>query len=146
MSKSTLPPSIATLKNQAKRLRAVLASTGHSIGHSGSLELLAHQHGFKDWNTLHAAMQARAPACPVVTGDHVQGHYLGQFFTGTVMGIQNLMKSDRFRITLMFDAPVDVVKFDSWSAFRKRVSCIITRDGLTIEKTSDGKPHLVLQV
>jgi len=139
-----LPP-LDSLKGQARRLRAGLEADGITIGHGKSLELLAHQYGFKDWNTLHAAAGNRPQASPVAVGARVRGHYLGQPFAAEVIGVQVLPTPGRFRITLDFDQPVDVVTFDSFSSFRKRVSCVIDRDGVTAEKTSDGRPHLRLQ-
>ena len=139
-------PSIEGLKDQAKRLRARLAETGETVGHSKALELIAAQYGYKDWNTLHAAVGNRPPACPVALGDQVGGFYLGQPFRGTVIGTRTLMTEGKYRVTLEFDEPVDVVTFDSFSAFRKRVTCIIDRDGNSSEKTSDGRPHMQLRV
>ena len=52
-------PSIEALKGQAKRLRARLELDGITIGHGKSLELFARQYGYKDWNTLHAAVGNR---------------------------------------------------------------------------------------
>lgn len=46
-------------KQMAGRLRKALASAGHSVSHSQSLEFVAHLHGAKDWNTLAAAGSAR---------------------------------------------------------------------------------------
>ena len=138
-------PSIEALKNQATRLRAKLESEGTPISYSRSLELQAHQYGYKDWNTLHAAVGNQPPPCPVAVGARVCGHYLGQLFAGEVIGVQVLMPG-RFRITLDFDEPVDVVTFKSFSHFRKRVSCVIDRAGTTTEKTSDGHHQLQLEL
>ena len=140
------PPSIDALKNQAKRLRATLVSSDKPITHSKSLELLAHQYGYKDWNTLHAAAGNGPPTCPVSLADKVQGHYLGQPFKGEVIGVQALTSPDRFRVTLQFDEPVDVVTFGSFSNLRRRVSHIIDSTGKTAEKTSDGRPHMQLEI
>ena len=137
-------PSLEDLKAQARRLRATLAADGTSIGHSRALELLAHQHGYKDWNTLHAAIGNRLPPSPVAVGDRVRGRYLSQPFEGEVIGVQILATPDRFRVTLQFDEPVDVVTFDSFSAYRRRVTSTIDRTGRTAEKTSDGRPHMEL--
>ena len=41
-------------KNQAKRLRTSLADRGVEVTHSEALELVAHQYGARDWNTLAA--------------------------------------------------------------------------------------------
>ena len=42
-------------KQQAKRLRTSLAERGVEVTHSEALELVAHQYGARDWNTLAAA-------------------------------------------------------------------------------------------
>ena len=137
-------PTLETLKDQARRLRASLAADGQTVGHGKSLELLAHQYGYRDWNTLRAAVRNRPPTSPVVVGARVQGRYLGQSFRGDVIGVAVLSAPGRFRVVLHFDEPVDVVTFDSFSAFRQRVSCVIDRTGTTAEKTTDGRPHLQL--
>jgi len=146
MTSALTLPSLEALKLQAKRLRATLGTQGNPIGHAQALEMLAHQHGYKDWNTLHAAIGNRPPPAPVAVGDRVRGHYLGQPFDADVIGVQTLSSADKFRITLNFDEAVDVVTFESFSAYRKRVSCTIDRAGRTAEKTSDGRPHLQLQL
>ena len=137
-------PSIETIKDQAKRLRTSLGTDGQHIGHSKALELMAQQYGFKDWNTLHARLGNRAGPGPVELGQRVEGRYLGQAFSGEVRAVRRLHGSERFRVTLQFDQPVDVVEFDSFSAFRQRVSCTIGTDGRTVEKTSNGAPQLQL--
>lgn len=136
-------PSLDALKTQAKRLRASLEQDGDFISHSESLELIAHQYGFRDWNTIHAAVGNRPPASPVQIGARVSGRYLGQPFKGEVIGVETLSPG-RIRITLDFEEPVDVVTFESFSAFRKRVTCIIGDDGETAARTSNGAPHLEL--
>ncbi|MEM7633159.1 MAG: glyoxalase superfamily protein [Pseudomonadota bacterium] len=146
MNISSPLPSIDALKTQAKRLRQELADAGTVIGHSRSLEMLAHQHGYKDWNTLHAAVGNRPPTSPVVAGQRVSGQYLGQPFEGEVRALETFSQADRFRVVLHFDEPVDVVTFDSFSAFRQRVSCFIGHNGMTAEKTSNGEPQLRLQL
>ena len=49
-------------KQQAKRLRTSLAERGVEVTHSEALELVAHQHGARDWNTLAAPAAARRGA------------------------------------------------------------------------------------
>lgn len=146
MNTSLQLPALQDLKDQAKRLRARLEADGTSIGHSKSLELLANQYGYKDWNTLHAAIGNRPLPSPIALGAEVRGRYLGQPFRGEVVAIAALTASDRFRVTFQFDEPVDVVTFDSFSAFRQRVTCTIDRSGRTAEKTSDGQPHVQLEL
>ena len=140
-------PSLEALKAQAKRLRAELESDGHAVSPSRSLELLAHQYGFRDWNGLHAALGNRARSGPPVTlGERVSGRYLGQTFAGEVIGVQALSPPDRYRVTVNFDEPVDVVTFDSFSAFRKRVSAVVDRNGVSAEKTSNRLPQMQLDL
>ena len=45
---------VSELKAQAKRLRERLRSADVILSHSEALELVAHQQGAKDWNTLRA--------------------------------------------------------------------------------------------
>ena len=139
-------PTLDALKSQAKRLRSELAQSGTELGHSRALELMAKQYGFKDWNTLHAAVGNRPQPAPVMLGQRLSGRYLNQPFEGEVIGVQAMAEPGRFRVTLMFDEPVDVVTFDGLSNFRQRVSGVIDRKGVTAEKTSDGTPHLVLKL
>jgi hypothetical protein len=144
MNASQKLPSLDALKAQAKRLRNDLESQGSTLGHSQSLELIAHQLGFTDWNTLHAAIGNRPPPPPYTVGDQVGGRYLGQPFTAEISAVEALSPPGRFRLKLQFDEPVDVVTFDSFSAFRSYVSCVVNLEGVTQEKTSNGQPHLVL--
>ncbi|MCY6381155.1 glyoxalase superfamily protein [Hoeflea prorocentri] len=139
-------PTIETLKDQARRLRKLLEKNGRSMGHSQALEAIAHQYGYKDWNTISARSSNAGPATPVYVGEAVTGTYLGQRFTGRVIGTRVLSAHDRFRVTLHFDSPVDVVSFDSFSAYRQRVTAVIDSRGTTPQKTSNGKPHLQLDL
>ncbi len=137
-------PSIEALKSQAKRLRASLESADRAIGHAQALEAVARQYGFRDWNTLRAKALSNRPKAPVHVGEAVRGEYLGQHFTGRILGVGQLAAADRYRITVKFDEPVDVVTFDSFSAFRQRVHCVVDATGTTPQKTSNGQPHLRL--
>ncbi|MCA1441361.1 hypothetical protein I6F07_14275 [Ensifer sp. IC4062] len=143
--KPTLP-ALDALKDQARRLRSRLASEGEAISHSRSLELVAAQYGYRDWNTLHAAAGNRLPFNPWMPGSRVKGHYLGQAFEAEVLSVQALSaQPGRYRLTFKFDEPVDVVTFESFSAFRQRVTATIDETGRTVEKTSNGRPHLELE-
>jgi hypothetical protein len=138
-------PSLDVLKDQAKRLRDTLGRQGTAINHSKALELIAAQHGFRDWNTLMGVIGNRPTARSYAIGDQVIGHYLGQMFTGTIIAVQTLTSAHgRYRVTFDFDEPVDVITFESWSAYRKRVTCTLDEEGRTLEKTSNGQPHMVL--
>jgi hypothetical protein len=146
MGSSPKLPSLEVLKDQAKRLRDTLNRQGTVVNHSKALELIAGQYGFRDWNTLMGAIGNRPPVRSYSIGEQVIGHYLGQMFTGTIVGVQTLTNAHgRYRVTFDFDEPVDVITFESWSAFRKRVTCTLDEEGRTVEKTSNGQPHMVLQ-
>ena len=48
-------------KLMAKRLRASLADRGVEVTHSEALEIVAHEHGARDWNTLAAEVSTSPP-------------------------------------------------------------------------------------
>lgn len=133
---------VEELKAQAKRLREKLRQTGISLSHSEALEMVAHQHGVRDWNTLHAMAGNRMR---LRVGDRVEGLYLGQPFTAEIRGMTKLGDGAHRRVTLQFDKPVDVVRFDSFSSFRQRVTGEIGWDGRSPRQTSDGEPQLVVR-
>jgi len=144
-------PAISDLKAQAKRLRTQLDTPQTPITHARALELVARQYGYADWNTLCAVSkrceQERARNLsqrPLQVGDEVAGTYLGQQFIGQVIGIRS-MGGGHTRLTLHFDEPVDVVTFDSFSAFRQRVSCTLDEDLVAPTRLSDGTPHMRIE-
>tara|TARA_R110002096_G_scaffold1622_3_gene8544 strand:- start:3128 stop:3577 length:450 start_codon:yes stop_codon:yes gene_type:complete len=145
MNTTTRLPSLEALKAQAKRLRASLHEEGNFISHSEALEFIARQFGYRDWNTIHAAVGNR-PSEILALGSTVSGHYLGQAFRGEILGVTKLAGGSQYRVTLHLDEPVDVVKFDSFSALRRRINGTVGRDGCSTSRTSDGQPHLVLDV
>lgn len=66
-------PSTDDLKQQARRLRTALAARGTELSHGHALELVAAQHGVRDWNTLSASASgpragddAYGPVIPVL--------------------------------------------------------------------------------
>jgi catechol 2,3-dioxygenase-like lactoylglutathione lyase family enzyme len=58
-------------KQMARRLRADLASRDVTLSHSESLELVAHQLGARDWNTLVAGSATEDPLTPPPEGPAV---------------------------------------------------------------------------
>lgn len=137
---------IDSMKTQARRLRDTLARSGENISHSRSLELVARQHGYRDWNTLHASLGNRPAGPPVTLGSKATGRYLGRPFTAKVLGVHSQLAPDRWRIDLQFETPVDVSAFDSFSVWRHRVFATVNADGATTEKTSNGVPQLLLDL
>lgn len=57
--------SIEQAKQMAKRLRTSLQAHNPSLTHSGALELVAQQLGYKDWNTASALLAHDTPASEV---------------------------------------------------------------------------------
>ncbi|VVN24032.1 hypothetical protein PS862_03135 [Pseudomonas fluorescens] len=60
--------SIDQAKQMAKKLRASLQARNQEVPHSTALELVAHQLGYKDWNTA-SAMLAQESTPPAITFD-----------------------------------------------------------------------------
>jgi hypothetical protein len=141
----SLSPTLEDLKQQAKALRQSLERSGHSISHSQSLELIAHQYGHRDWNTLYAALGNR-PAAPFFVGQQLSGAYLGKACSGEVIAVRSIGDGENFRLTMRFEEPVDIIEFESWSSFRSQINATVDRSGRTAEKTSNGQPHLVLNM
>ncbi|MGM4980389.1 MULTISPECIES: glyoxalase superfamily protein [unclassified Rhizobium] len=144
---TTTYPSIDELKVQARRLRQAMAERGDDMSHSAALELIAKQHGLRDWNTLSAlaAKPNDRPDAPFAVGAAVRGRYLNQAFTGKVLAL-SAKSGGLYKITIHFDEPVDVVAFESFSAFRQRINAQVDADGISPRKTSNGVPHLVLDI
>lgn len=143
MSETSPLPELDTLKSLARRLRRALEDEGNFISHSEALELVSHQHGYRDWNTLRAAC-GNTPPQPFQVGSTIRGHYLGQSFTAEIVSVAALAGGEQFALTLNLEEAVDVVTFDSFSAFRKRVRASVRRDGVSVARTSNGQPHLRL--
>lgn len=142
---STSLMSLDALKQRAKSLRKALAETGHAVSHSQSLELLAKQLGHRDWNTLHASLGNRLPL-PFQVGQRVSGRYLGQPFQGELTAVAKRSADGRFIVNVRFDTPIDVIVFDSMTNFRSYAKAVVNQDGYTVEKTSNGEPHLVFDM
>ncbi len=136
--------SIGTLagwKTDAKAFRQAQSERGEAVSHAHALEHVAHANGARDWNTLSA--QAKRPV-RLAPGQRVAGRYLNQPFTGAVHSLTLMDGGNKLRVSLQFDAPVDVVTFDSFSSLRSRVSAVIGAQGRSVKHTSDGQPHLVI--
>lgn len=131
------------LKTEARQYRAAQLDAGRPITHAQSLEMVARFHGFRDWNTASGILPlTRSPAYSV--GERIVGTYLKQPFTGTIIGVAAMGSGALFKLTVQFDAPVDVVEFESFSAFRQRVVATVNRDGISPSRTSDGEPHMLI--
>lgn len=142
----TTPPRPAT-RDQAKRrahaIRRDSAESGTTISLAAALEKVAIELGYRDWNTASARL-SNEPDRPLQVGDRVGGRYLKQAFVGRVLAVREMSGGTGFQITIMFDEPVDVIEFESFSNFRQRIDATISPDGVSWSKTSDGQPHLVV--
>ncbi|MGB0498343.1 MAG: glyoxalase superfamily protein [Rubricella sp.] len=135
-------PTLAEAKAAARRLRADLAGKGQGISHAQALERIAHAHGFRDWNGLHAAIRQGSPP-GWIAGARVSGRYLSQPFAATILSAEEV-RPGWTRLVLDLDTAVDVVRFESFSNRRKRVQGVVGPLGESLERTSDGVPHLVV--
>lgn len=131
-------------KLRARDLRRELAARGVAISHGQALERVAAELGYRDWNTAVARL-SNEPPFTINVGDAVSGAYLKQPFTGRVLAVQEMSGGSHFKVTLHFDEPVDVVSFESFSAFRQRVTATVDADGVSPAKTGDGEPQMVIR-
>ena len=130
-------------KAQAKALRQSLKDRGTAISHAQSLELIAQQHGARDWNTLSARLAQSDATTDLEVGTKVKGHYLGQPYSGEIVSISG-PSGDR-SVEIALDTPIDTVRFDSFSNWRRRIRGTIDKDGRSALKTSDDTPHLTVE-
>lgn len=135
---------IVELAARARRLRRALpvsaAQKRCSPSEEDMLDVLCRL--TREAVAAHNASQHQA--FPPREGYSVTGTYLHQKIRGTVKRLQKLATSDIFRIEVNFDAPVNVSTLPGSSVFRSRVSCLIDENGVSISKTSSGRPYLVL--
>ena len=131
-------------KAEAKALRAAATDKGQHLTQGAALEMVARTHGFRDWNTLCAALDIQ-PGHRRRTGDRVSGRYLGSPFEGTIRSVTP-MAEGWVRLSIEFDTPIDVVAYDSFSNLRRRINTEIGPKGHSRARTSDGVPHLILDL
>ncbi len=129
---------------QAKaRARELKANSEPKLSYAAALEQVAREMGFRDWNTAAARLSNEPEACWQV-GERVSGAYLKRAFRGRVHAVRELHGGEGYELTLHFDDPVDVVDWESFSAFRQRVTALVSPEGVSWKKTSDGVPHLTV--
>jgi Glyoxalase superfamily protein len=135
--------SVSEAKSKAKALRDALVGQGTRISHAQALELVAHQNGARDWNTLHAKL-SRAEPRTLQLGDEVRGKYLGQTFVGRIVALSKIGLN--LNLSIQLDMPIDTVRFESFSNMRRRIRGVIGPDGRSEQKTSDGFPVLAIDL
>jgi hypothetical protein len=134
-------PSALSLKAEARALREQRAAAGTPLGQGAALEEIARRHGYRDWNTAHAALPERV-VTPFQVGQRVKGAYLGKPYIGMVIGVKLLSNMQNYEITVKFDHPVNVSKFASMVHNRQRVTSTIDLRGISLAHTSDGEPQM----
>ncbi|MWD27737.1 hypothetical protein E0K89_009650 [Aquicoccus sp. SCR17] len=134
---------ISTIEEAKARARALRAA-GQAGSHSAALELVAREEGARDWNTLSARLRA-GDGPPFSAGQAVSGRYLSQPFTGRILSVTEA-GGGLWRLQIRFDAPVDTVRFASFSNLRRQIRAEVGRDGRSPRRTSDGAPQLVLDL
>lgn len=131
-----MTPTSSDYKTYARRLREALAADGIAVSHGKALELIARQHGVRDWNTLaaqasdeHAPVQDAVASAPFGVGDAVAGTFNGTPAQGKVIGLSETIKPDLWRVVVKFDPPVDVVTSKLFSSERRRIEMVVGADG-----------------
>ncbi len=137
-------PTLSGLKAEARALREARSLAGAPITQGFALETVAKAHGYRDWNTASARLPERI-AVPFQVGQRVRGTYLGKPFEGLLIGVQLLADMQHFQVTVKFDRPVNVSKFESMVINRQRVVATVDVRGVTSAITGDGQPHMRLQ-
>jgi hypothetical protein len=124
------PDTVPGYKAAAKRLRAALAEDGIAVTHAKALELVAKQNGVRDWNTL-AAQPAAEPngTTPFAVGDKVAGTFNGRDARGRIIGLEETIKPDLWRVTVAFNPPVNAATSQLFTAERRRVQMVVGADG-----------------
>lgn len=140
-SHSSPLPTRIQIKARVRRLRL---QSGNTLSQSQALEQVAHDAGFRDWNTLSAAL-GKSDVPHVRVGQNLTGRYLGHPFSATVLRA-DAVEPGWTRLELDLDTAIDVVRFDSFSAMRKRIRGTIGPRGTSREATSDGVPHLSIDL
>jgi len=135
-------PSVGEAKDLARKLRSLRLRRGRPITQSAALERIARRWGWRNWNTFRAAAAPVDRRAPARHGAQVSGRYLGRPFTGRVLRVA--AADDGWRVTIAFDAPVDVSTTRKLVVERRRVSALLDAAGVAYAQTSDGRPHLVL--
>jgi hypothetical protein len=125
------PHTVQGYKAAAKRLRAALAEDGIAITHAKALELVAKQNGVRDWNTLVAQPAAAEPngTTPFVVGDKGAGTFNGRDARGRIIGLEETIKPDLWRVTVAFNPPVNAATSQLFTAERRRVQMVVGADG-----------------
>ncbi|SDY43288.1 hypothetical protein SAMN05444004_101432 [Jannaschia faecimaris] len=127
-------------KARARAMRDIAAKMGERLSQGAALDRVARDAGHRDWNAMSATLTDGW-----TVPDRVTGRYLGQPFTAKVLEARTV-RPGWTRLCLVLDKPVDAVQFESFSSLRHRVTGTVGPKGTSAEKTSDGTPHLLIDL
>lgn len=139
-------------KHQARRLRQALGEEGIHISHGKALDLVARQSGTRDWNTLAAhGVKAEAAliedsAAPYRVSQRVSGMFHSTAFEARIIGVEETIKPDLWRITLQFDPAIDVAVSPNLSMLRRRFTVVVGADGKSRRLTGSETGGIALNV
>ncbi len=133
--------SINAAKAAANRLRTDRADRGEPISHAQSLERIAKTSGFRDWNTMAAAIGQNGWNA----GDRVTGRYLSHAFAGRIV-TATTPENGWQSVEIALDHPIDVVTSEKFSNNRSRLFGAVGPKGHSNERTSDGLPQLIIDL
>ena len=140
-------------KHQAKRLRQALSENGIDISHGKALDLVARQSGSRDWNSLAVQADARPTAsvspkgiAPYQVGQNVSGTYMASAFDARIIGVEETIKPDLWRITLQFTPQIDVALTPNMVVKRRRLTTIVSADGKSRRLTGSEAGGVLLNL
>ena len=127
--------SIQTLKSEAKALRDERTAPARRSARARPLRKSPN-------GTASATGTPRAPALPeriavpVQVGQRVAGTYLSRPFTGLVLGMKLMPDMAHYEVTVAFDQPVNVSKFDlRWCTIGSASRATVDLHGISPART-----------
>ncbi|MCK4206048.1 hypothetical protein J3U99_14820 [Brucella pituitosa] len=139
-------------KHRARRLRQALGEEGINISHGKALDLVARQSGTRDWNTLAAqgvkaeATRVEDNAAPYRVSQRVSGMFHTTAFEARIIGVEETIKPDLWRITLQFDPAINVAVSPNLSMLRRRFTVVVGADGKSRRLTGSEAGGITLSV
>ena len=138
-------PTKAQIKQNARTLRARRMAAGHPMRHAQALERISRKLGYRDWNTLSAAITTIRDRSCLPERDSVQGRYMGHPFDARILKV-GVDAEGRTRLVLRLQTAIDVVEHGSFTALRQQIACNVDETGRSQEVLSDGTPHVALML
>lgn len=139
-------------KHQARRLRQALGEEGINISHGKALDLVARQSGTRDWNTLSAngvkveTAQVEDTTAPYRVSQRVSGMFHSTAFEARIIGVEETIKPDLWRITLQFDPAINVAVSPNLSMLRRRFTVVVGADGKSRRLTGSESGNIALDM